>query len=241
MVLVRARRSRKVASVSMFTALAVATDYAMFPLANIKVMDCIVFVAALTFGLEVGVAVGALTWLVYGEVNPLGPDGGLLLLILICSETIYAIFGCLAGRSLADAELSVPVRSLYWGSLGLIGAFVYDLITNVFPPLLSGSPLRVAILFLGPAAPFMVAHETSDFVFFAFLAPLLYTAIRKVAKRQVGLVSVLPQETSTKPSMSRIEPVLSAFTLNLGATLLPARPLPISLWMRPPRTPSKVT
>src|SRR5271169_166083 len=99
MVALRIVGSRKVAAISMFTALAVVTDYAMLPLANVKLMDSIVFVAALTFGLEVGVSVGALSWLVYGEVNPLGPDGGLLLLILIGSETIYAGFGYLVRRS----------------------------------------------------------------------------------------------------------------------------------------------
>ena len=150
----------------MFTALAVVTDYAMLPLANVKLMDSIVFVSALAFGLEVGVSVGALTWLVYGEVNPLGPDGGLLLLVLIGSETVYALLGCLVRRSLGPEGHSVPARSVLWGSIGLIGAFVYDLITNVVPPLLAGNSLGVSALFLVPATPFMLAHEGSDFAFF---------------------------------------------------------------------------
>src|SRR5208283_5571849 len=101
----RVAGSRKVAAISMFTALAVATDYAMLPLANIKLMDSIVFVSALAFGLEVGVSVGALTWLVYGEINPLGPDGGLLLLVLVGSETIYAFLGSLVRRSLEQDQV----------------------------------------------------------------------------------------------------------------------------------------
>ena len=96
---IRLSASRKVAAIAMFTALAVATDYAMLPLANIKLMDSIVFVSALTFGLEVGVSVGALTWLVYGEVNPLGPDGGLLLIILIGS-----VAGVVVLRSIDRSE-----------------------------------------------------------------------------------------------------------------------------------------
>ena len=75
--------TRKVAAVSMFTALAIATDYAMLPLANVKLMDSIVFVSALAFGVSVGASVAALTWLVYGTVNPLGPDSGPFLLLLI--------------------------------------------------------------------------------------------------------------------------------------------------------------
>jgi hypothetical protein len=194
----RLSRTRKVALVAMLSALAVATDYAMLPLANVKLMDSIVFVSSLAFGLEVGVSVGALTWLVYGEVNPLGPDGGLLLLVLIGSETIYALLGCLAGRFFDPESGSMPTRSLLWGSLGLIGAFVYDLITNVVPPLLAGTSLAHSLLFLVPGAPFMLAHEVSDFVFFSTVAPLLYGAVRKVARRQ-GLLVTNPQLLRPKP------------------------------------------
>ena len=195
----RVAGARKVAAISMFTALAVATDYAMLPLANIKLMDSIVFVSALAFGLEVGVSVSALTWLVYGEINPLGPDGGLLLLVLVGSETIYAFLGCLVRRSLDQDQVGFPTRSLLWGSLGLIGAFVYDLITNVAPGLLAGMPPGQAVFLLVPGAPFMVAHEVSDFVFFAIVAPLLYGAIRVVLRRQMGAVSGRPHILDSKP------------------------------------------
>ncbi len=199
MVALRVAGSRKVAAISMFTALAVATDYAMLPLANIKLMDSIVFVSALAFGLEVGVSVGALTWLVYGEINPLGPDGGLLLLVLVGSETIYAFLGFLVRRTIDQDKAGLPTRSLLWGSLGLIGAFVYDLITNVAPGLLAGMSPSQAVFLLVPGAPFMVAHEVSDFLFFAIVAPLLYGAIRAVLRRQMGVVAGVPHLLDSKP------------------------------------------
>ena len=183
----RVAGTRKVAAISMFTALAVATDYAMLPLANVKLMDSIVFVSALAFGLEVG------------EINPLGPDGGVLLLVLVGSETIYAFLGCLVRRSLDQDQVGFPTRSLLWGSLGLIGAFVYDLITNVAPGLLAGMSPGQAVFLLVPGAPFMVAHEVSDFVFFAIVAPLLYGAIRVVLRRQMGVVTGRPHLLDSKP------------------------------------------
>lgn len=191
-------RTRKVALVAMLTALAVSTDYAMFPLANVKLMDSIVFVASLAFGLEVGVSVGTLTWLVYGEVNPLGPDGGVLLLILIASETVYAVLGWGVRKFLDPDRSSFPARNLLWGSLGLIGAFVYDFTTIVVPYLLVGQGLVESVAGLLPAAPFMLAHEASDFVFFSTVAPLLYVAVRKVARRQ-GLVVASPQVLRSNP------------------------------------------
>jgi hypothetical protein len=175
-------RTRKIAVISIFTALAITTDYAMFPLSNIKLMDSIVFVSALAFGFPVGVAVAILTWLVYGSVNPLGSDSGFLLILLMGSETIYALLGYVARRVLGFDESNVPVRSILWGSLGLIGAFLYDLNTIITPALFIGEPVKVALASLLPAAPFMVAHEVSDFVFFALAAPAMYAAIRRVMK-----------------------------------------------------------
>jgi hypothetical protein len=179
---IRLSRTRRIAVVSLFTALAITADYAMFPLSNVKLMDSIVFVSALAFGLPVGVAVGALTWLVYGSVNPLGSAGGPLLVILMVSEAVYALLGCAARRMLGFDESSIPVRSILWGSFGLIGAFLYDLNTIITPGLVIGEPVKVAVASLLPASPFMIAHELSDFVFFAVAAPALYAAIRRVLR-----------------------------------------------------------
>ncbi|MDG6925260.1 MAG: hypothetical protein JRN09_01775 [Nitrososphaerota archaeon] len=183
--------TRRVAAVSMFTALAVATDYAMFPLADVKLMDCIVFVAALTFGVGVGASVGALTWLIYGTVNPLGADTGPLLLLLILSEMVYVAFGYVARRLLSAGE-SIPARSLLWGSFGLVGAFAYDFNTIFTPYLLTGQSVSVSLAEMLPAAPFMLAHEVSDFVFFATVAPLLYVAVRKAASGRALRVEGAP-------------------------------------------------
>ena len=178
----RLRGTQKVAVVALFTALAVTTDYAMLPFANIKLMDTIVFVSALMFGLETGVSVGALTWLVYGSVNPLGSAFGPLLAILVASETVYAFLGSLARRIFSLRTVGVPARSLFWGCLGLIGAFVYDVITILVPTMMTGVSFGVAMASFVPAIPFMLAHEISDFAFFATAGPILVGAIFKVVR-----------------------------------------------------------
>jgi hypothetical protein len=174
-----------VAVVSLFTALAITTDYAMLPLTNVKLMDTIVFVSGLVFGLYVGVSVGALTWLVYGSVNPFG-SAGPLLLILVVSETVYAVLGSLARRFFSFSDFGQPARSLFWGCLGLIGAFVYDLATIMTPTMLTGVSFGVAVASLVPAAPFMLAHEISDFVFFATAGPILVSTVMKVVKSSLA-------------------------------------------------------
>jgi hypothetical protein len=182
--------TQKLAIVSLFTALAITTDYAMLPFANIKLMDTIVFASGLVFGLGVGVSVGALTWLVYGSVNPLGPDGGLFLVILIASETVYAFLGYLARKVFGFEEAGIPVRSLLWGSLGLLGAFVYDLSTIITPTMLTGTSLALALKSLPLAIPFMLAHEVSDFAFFATVGPVLVAAILKITRSRSSVVKL---------------------------------------------------
>jgi hypothetical protein len=229
-------RTRRVAAISVLTALAITTDYALFPLANVKLMDTIVFVTALVFGLEAGVSVGALTWLVYGTFNPLGADGGLFLVLLMLSETVYAFLAVVARRTI-DPKAALPTRSIVWGALGLIGAFLYDLNTIVTPAVIGGAPLTPVslVILLTPASPFMLAHEASDFVFFATVAPVLYIAVMKLLRRQ-------PQASAlSNPTMSVTAPVLSLFGLNLARTLPPALTSPRSLCTRPPFTPSKTT
>jgi hypothetical protein len=183
--------TRKVAAVSMFTALAVGTDYAMLPLANVKLMDSIVFISALAFGVSVGASVATLTWLIYGEVNPLGADSAALLLLLIASEMVYVALGYLARRMMRPDQ-SVPERCVLWGSFGLIGALLYDLTTIIVPYLMIGESLRVAVASLIFAVPFMLAHELSDFFFFATVAPAIYVAVRSIALRNTVRVSADP-------------------------------------------------
>lgn len=178
-------RTRRIAAISVMTALAIVTDYALFPFANVKLMDTIVFVSALTFGLGAGIAVGALTWLVYGTFNPLGADGGSLLLLLIVSETVYAFMAVVAKRLANPSSHDLPSRSVVWGALGLIGAFLYDFNTVVTPAALAGTPITTSTVaaMLAFASPFLLAHEISDFVFFATVAPILYAAISKMLRK----------------------------------------------------------
>ena len=54
------RPSTKVLIVAVFTALSLATDYAMTGFQNIKVMDTLVFLAAFLFGFRLGIGVALL-------------------------------------------------------------------------------------------------------------------------------------------------------------------------------------
>jgi len=177
----------KVTVTSMLSAVTVASNYALFPLFQIKLMDPIVFVSAYLFGLRVGCSVAAITWLVYGTLNPLGSAGFPLLLILIAGEMFYAISGSLLARvwgGFTDFNFRSGLlgRSLTLGVIGLLSAFAYDLWTNAVDGLLIYWSVQGVVLRILSGIYFATVHEVADFFLFAFIVPVLILAIRRAAR-----------------------------------------------------------
>ncbi|MCL4436631.1 MAG: hypothetical protein M1503_09160 [Thaumarchaeota archaeon] len=192
---------RYVAVVSVFSALAVASNYAMFPLFQVKLMDSLVFIAAYLFGLRVGGSVAAITWLVYGSLNPLGAAGFPLLLILMIGETVYAVSGALLGRiwnrstSFGGGRRYLN-RSLTLGITGLFSAFTYDIWTNAVDGALIYRSMQGVLIRIASGAPFALIHETADFLFFALAVPALIVSIGRVSGLKTQ--KSIPMEVKTQ-------------------------------------------
>ncbi len=95
----------RTALIPVFTALSLATNYAMIDIPNVKLMDAFVFIAAFLFGLEVGIGTAFSIWAVYGFINPYGQDDLTLLLFLMTGECLYAVAGALLSRTSVAREL----------------------------------------------------------------------------------------------------------------------------------------
>ncbi|HWY28038.1 MAG TPA: hypothetical protein VNW25_02150 [Candidatus Sulfotelmatobacter sp.] len=195
--------------VAVFTALSLATNYALIGFQNIKLMDTLVFIVAFLFGLRLGIGVAVSTWLVYGLVNPNGVDGPIILSFLILGECFYALSGAILSRTSVGQELSIvkptddssritrrtsafrklarrirnlnPTRSLVFALVGLQATFGYDLLTNFASWLFLTTSLYQAFI-IGNiiGAPFSVAHEGSNTIFFATVAPAVIVAARRM-------------------------------------------------------------
>jgi hypothetical protein len=195
--------------VAVFTALSLATNYALIGFQNIKLMDTLVFIVAFLFGVRLGIGVAVSTWLVYGLVNPNGVDGPIILSFLILGECFYALSGAILSRTSVGQELSIvkptddssritgrtnafrklarrirnlnPTRSLVFALVGLQATFGYDLLTNFASWLLLTTSLYQAFI-IGNiiGAPFSVAHEGSNTIFFATVAPAVIVAARRM-------------------------------------------------------------
>jgi hypothetical protein len=180
-------RHRDIAAVAVFTALVVGSDFVLAPFANVKLLDVVVFVAAFVFGLRVGVSVAILSETIWGFVSPWGIAGAVLP-FLIGGELLFALSGYFASKRWAKPEntTAISTQNAFFGGLLAVCAFAWDFETNIATGLLAGAHSLPSILaYEIPGIPFMIMHESSDFVMGCLVAPLIivYTC-RLLAQNQ---------------------------------------------------------
>ncbi len=178
-------RSRDIALIAVLSSLTVASNYVLLAFFQVKLMDSLVFISAYLYGFGVGASVAAITWVVYGSLNPLGSAGFPLLLILIVGEMVYVVVGVYLRRVWRRSTDfgtggSFVNRSLVLGVIGLLSAFAYDLWTNAVDGLLIYQSVQGMIIRISTGAYFMIVHVVADFFFFAFVVPVLIVAISRV-------------------------------------------------------------
>jgi len=179
--------TRELALVAACAALAVASDFALTDIPNVKLVDPIVFSVAFVFGLEMGVYVGVLSEVIWGVISPYG-FGGYIIPFLVAGEILYALAGWAASRVWTGERARLSVRNLYYGSVLALCAFLWDLETNLGTALLSFWPSLTVQKLMATEAfglPFMVSHEVSDLVTGAVLAPFIIFYLTRVGRPQM--------------------------------------------------------
>ena len=91
-------KTKEIAFISVFTAIIVASNYALIAFPQVKLMDSLVFMSGYLFGFPVAASIAVLSWLVYGSINPLGGAGFPLIIALMTGEMVFGIFGVLCRR-----------------------------------------------------------------------------------------------------------------------------------------------
>ena len=163
---------RDTAAVAVFTALVISSNFVLYPLANVKLLDMTVFVAAFVFGPKVGVAVAVLSETSWGFISPAG-NAGAILPFLVAGELLFVLAGYIASRlGNPGSVAAVSTRNLFFGGLMAICAFCWDFETNIATGILAGAhTIPTMLAYEIPGIPFMVLHEVSDFMFGTLVAP----------------------------------------------------------------------
>jgi len=154
----------KLSILVVFTALCLASNYALISLPQVKLMDFLVFTGGFLIGSVYGAAIGIFSWLVYGALNPYGFVPQIWLATML-SESLYGVIGGIIGREFYKEDFGNSYFSLnvFFGVLGFILTFFYDLITNIVYAITFNVPVIVAI-FTG--APYTILHQVFNAIVF---------------------------------------------------------------------------
>lgn len=158
------------------SAAAIASNYLLIGVANIKFMDLIVFTSGFIMGPTMGAITGAMVWLIYGTINPFGFSLPILIATM-CSETVYGIAGGLYRKSSSNGT----GFDIWVAVIGFLATFLYDLITNIVSAYTVGIPISVGLV---TGIPFMLAHVLSNTVFFGLGFRPLSNSIQKILGEQ---------------------------------------------------------
>jgi len=158
---------------TMMIALILSTNYVMFGLPNVKLMDMLVFLSGFWLGPLYGAATGALSWMVYGTMNPLG-FSILTFVTVIPMEMVYGLLGGFLGKK---APRSTSSLAWSFAVVGLLSTLLYDLVTNAVTGVIYYENVLVGIL---TGIPLSITHIASNLLQFAVLAPLVVTQADKL-------------------------------------------------------------
>jgi len=188
---------RDAAVTATLTALCLAGNYATVSLPNVKIMDMVVFSAGFCCGAPVGMMVGALSWMIYGSLNPYG-FAPTVWIGTMAGESVYGLVGGLLGRSnnrdSGGRAFPSRVELALWGVLLTL---IYDIITNVAYAYTFNVPLPVAIATGWLIPPwFGVIHAVSNLVFFSIATVPIAKAVMSL--RGTPIRSARTGQTASK-------------------------------------------
>lgn len=180
--------SRTVATVAVFVALVVGSNFALAEIPDSKLDGLIVFASTVTFGAGAGIAIALLSELIWSQVSPWGASGSALLPFLLSAELLYAAAGVAALRLVRRTNGGLADRGALFGGILVVSTLAWDLWTNFGTALLYyGSTLNLAGLLLvefnPPALLFDVVHEGTNLVLGLFVAPIVSDVIARRATR----------------------------------------------------------
>lgn len=176
----RSRATADLAMASLFIALALSTNYLLINIPNVKLMDTLVFIASCKIGITWGALVAAITWIVYGTLNPYGTNM-ITLAIVITGELLFVVAG------FAVSKINPPVpRPLLFGLVGGLFTLAYDIYTNALTGILFYGSLWAGLVTMNFPLPMGIAHEVSNIVFFAIATPLLLKLLEKRQEMRGG-------------------------------------------------------
>jgi len=184
--------SRTTATVAVFVALVVGSNYALTQFPDAKLDGVMVFISTIAFGVGAGSAIAILSELIWSQFSPWGAAGASLLVFLLSAELLYVLAGYGAGRLAKRMGGGMAERGALFGGLMVVSTLAWDFWTNFGTALLYyGTGLNLAGLlvteFNPPALLFDLVHEATNLLLGFFVAPAVADVITKRFARNYRL------------------------------------------------------
>lgn len=158
---------RKLVFAALLVSLALATNYVLISVPNVKLMDFVTFLSGKTLGFAWGAVTATLIWLVYGTVNPYGFSASILP-VLIVSEMSYCAAGSLMDNRFSG--LSSKEKFFIYGIVGLLSTLIYDIVTNAVVGILFYGSIVTGLITMNFPFPMGLVHELSNAIMFPSLS-----------------------------------------------------------------------
>jgi len=171
-------KTRTVATVAVFVALVVGSNFALAELPNSKLDGLIIFASTIGFGAGAASAIAILSELIWSQVSPWGASGSSLLPFLLSGELLYVAAGVLALRLIKRTGGGLAERGALFGGILVLSTLAWDLWTNFGTALLyyGGAISLTGLLvveFNPPALLFDIVHEGTNLVLGLLVAPVV--------------------------------------------------------------------
>ena len=163
--------SRKVALVSIMTALALVGSYVFIAIPNVELGSVVLFITGLVFGIEIGLATMLISAVIFSMINPWGAAVPIILLSQVIAWAIIVITGYLVSLNKTPERY----KQLYLGVLGFLVTLIFDLITNLGYSIGFSIPYSIA---LATGLPYLVVHVISNTIIFSQGIPPIERIIR---------------------------------------------------------------
>lgn len=184
----RVLSTRTIATVAVFVALVVGSNFTLTELPDSKLDGLVVFASTVGYGAGAGGAIAILSELIWSQVSPWGASGSALLPFLLSGELLYVFAGVVAARLARKAGGGLAERGALFGGVLVLSTVAWDLWTN-FGTALTYYGLGInltgllVVEFNPPALLFDLVHEGTNFLLGLFVAPVVSDLIvRRVAR-----------------------------------------------------------
>lgn len=159
---------------AMFTAIFVASGWALAMVPNIEVVTAVAFVSGVSLGTRQGALIGAGGMFLFSATNPVG--SGLAFPLLLVSQMVaMAVAGGLGGlfSGVSLQKLNRLAGRLALAFTGLATTLLYDGLTSISFPLFSGAGRTEIMAVLISGLVFTLVHQISNTLIFFLLVPRL--------------------------------------------------------------------